>query len=182
MKERDARVKTQRGFTLVELVMAMGVGALIAAAAGTSIYQVINVNSRSTARMTAIKQVENAVDSISRDAEMAQFAENAAPVSSHSIGTSPDLTVTWDHSTFGGTMGSATYAQNGNTLQRTFTPSGGSATTNTVAQHIDFGSGATTWSFSNSIQTGPLLSFKVTATVNGISESRSFQIVPRSTR
>jgi prepilin-type N-terminal cleavage/methylation domain-containing protein len=61
----------QRGFTLVELVMAMSVTALIMLAATLVLYQVITNNYRTAARMTAVKQVENVVHFMVRDVQMA---------------------------------------------------------------------------------------------------------------
>ena len=64
--------RLQRGFTLIEIVMALGVSALIASAATATIYQVFMNNTKDTTRMTAVKQVENALHFIVRDVQMAQ--------------------------------------------------------------------------------------------------------------
>lgn len=62
----------QKGFTLVELVMAMAVTAIIAGAVTTVIYQVFNMNARSSNHMVAVRQVQNAGYWVSHDAQMAQ--------------------------------------------------------------------------------------------------------------
>jgi prepilin-type N-terminal cleavage/methylation domain-containing protein len=62
----------QKGFTLVELIMAMAVTAIIASAVTTVIYQVFNMNARSSNHMVAVRQVQNAGYWVSHDAQMAQ--------------------------------------------------------------------------------------------------------------
>jgi prepilin-type N-terminal cleavage/methylation domain-containing protein len=62
----------QFGFTLIELVVAMAVGSLIATAASATIYQVLTNNSRNSAHLIAVTQAENAIHFLLRDAQMAQ--------------------------------------------------------------------------------------------------------------
>jgi prepilin-type N-terminal cleavage/methylation domain-containing protein len=77
-----------RGFTLVELVVALAVGSIIALAVITSITQVLNGSARSSNHMSAIRQVQNAGYWVSRDAAMAH-STNVTTVS-------PDFLVfTW---------------------------------------------------------------------------------------
>ncbi len=66
-------VATQGGATLVEIVMAMGVTALIMAAITMSVGQVFRVNRLSSDSMVAIRQAQNAGYWVSRDSEMAQI-------------------------------------------------------------------------------------------------------------
>jgi len=67
--------KGQRGFTLVGWLMAIVVTGIISGGITMTIFQVFDQNARSTAHMTAVKQVEHAVHWISRDAQMAQTVE-----------------------------------------------------------------------------------------------------------
>jgi prepilin-type N-terminal cleavage/methylation domain-containing protein len=60
------------GFTLIELVVAMAITGILGAGVLTSLYQIRNVNDTDNARMSAVKQVENAVFYINRDAQSAQ--------------------------------------------------------------------------------------------------------------
>jgi prepilin-type N-terminal cleavage/methylation domain-containing protein len=60
------------GFTLIELVMAMAIGAIISVAVVASIAQALNGSSRSSNHMVAVRQVQNAGYWVSRDAAMAQ--------------------------------------------------------------------------------------------------------------
>jgi prepilin-type N-terminal cleavage/methylation domain-containing protein len=61
----------QRGFTLIELVIALAVGAVVALAVVSSISQVFIGSARSSNHMTAVRQVQNAGYWVSRDAAMA---------------------------------------------------------------------------------------------------------------
>ena len=169
--------RNQRGFTLVELVMAIGVTGVFMAGIGAAVFQVFDVNTRSTTHMVAVKEVENAVHWITRDAERAQYSDNATYSISGSFEDS--LTLSWVND-FDSNSGNVTYRQNGDRLERTFSDNGGSVTTNLVAQHIV--SDNSSWSLSVSPY-GAVLSFKITAVVNSAkpaSETRSFDVVARS--
>jgi len=62
----------QQGFTMVELLAAIVITAIIGAAAAVGINQVVRINATSSNHETAIAQVENAVHNISRDTLQAQ--------------------------------------------------------------------------------------------------------------
>jgi prepilin-type N-terminal cleavage/methylation domain-containing protein len=59
------------GFTLIELVIAIAVGAVISLAVVTSLAQMLSGSARSSNHMTAVRQVQNAGYWVSRDAAMA---------------------------------------------------------------------------------------------------------------
>ncbi len=61
----------RRGFTLIELIIALGVVVLLLSGIGASIRQVFLGNGQSVSYMVAVKQVENALHQIDRDAQMA---------------------------------------------------------------------------------------------------------------
>jgi len=63
---------SQSGFTLIEIVVAMAIVAFISTGLVSAIAQLVNVNHLSNNRMTAIKQIENALHIISQDVQMAQ--------------------------------------------------------------------------------------------------------------
>jgi len=67
--------KNQRGVTLIELVIAIGITGSIMAGVSNGIFQLITINGDSNAHMTAVKQVENALHWIGRDAQMAQIVD-----------------------------------------------------------------------------------------------------------
>lgn len=64
--------RSERGFTLVEILVVMAIVALIGGAASMATSQVITGTKRSNDHMTAIRQVQNAGYWISRDTLMAQ--------------------------------------------------------------------------------------------------------------
>ena len=65
------RTDKQSGFTLIELVIAFGVSAIIIAAASFSIFHLMNMTTRNTNYMTAVRNAQNAGYWITRDTEMA---------------------------------------------------------------------------------------------------------------
>ena len=72
--------KNQRGFTLLELILAITIGSLIIAGITAAIFQVFIGNARTSSHMTAVRQVQNAGYWVSHDAQMAQsvvLAKNA---------------------------------------------------------------------------------------------------------
>ncbi len=71
----------ERGFTIIEVVVAAGIIALIAGAATMTTFQVVNDTERARDQMTVVRQVENAGYWISRDTQMSErvSAENLTP-------------------------------------------------------------------------------------------------------
>ena len=63
----------QKGFTLIELMIAITITALITGGAASAIFQVFNVNTLNSDHMKAIRQVQNAGFWISQDSQMAQI-------------------------------------------------------------------------------------------------------------
>jgi prepilin-type N-terminal cleavage/methylation domain-containing protein len=175
---RLARARGERGFTLIEVVVALGITGMILSAAGAGIFQVITINARSTSHMTAVKEVENAVHWLSLDGEMAQFSENATATSERRL--SDGLVLAWTNA-FDGMSGSVTYRQDGDRLVRDYTPNGGATLSTVIAEHVDFDVAQSSWSYSGGYD--PVLRFKVTAYVGGMRpsrETRSFEVIPRS--
>ena len=62
----------EKGFTLIELVVAITIMAIVSGAAAMAIFQVCHGTERNNNHMTAVRQVHNAGYWISRDALMAQ--------------------------------------------------------------------------------------------------------------
>ena len=82
--------KNQRGLTLIGTIMAIAIAGIIGTGVTITISQMFDHSARTSARMTAIKQLENASYYINRDGQMAQTVEIAYP--------DPDgfpLTLTW---------------------------------------------------------------------------------------
>ncbi|MFC1862104.1 type II secretion system protein J [Chloroflexota bacterium] len=61
----------ERGYTYIELLIAITIMALASTAAGAAIFQVLRNTERNNDHMTAVRQVQNAGYWISRDAQMA---------------------------------------------------------------------------------------------------------------
>ena len=71
----------EKGFTLIELIIATTIIVLVAGAAGMAIFQVLPGTERNNNYMTAVRQVQNAGYWISRDTQMAEsvITENLTP-------------------------------------------------------------------------------------------------------
>jgi prepilin-type N-terminal cleavage/methylation domain-containing protein len=68
-----SRIKQfQRGFTLIEILAALAITAVISTILMVAITQVVQISSSTANRQIAIKQVENGVHYISRNSQMAQ--------------------------------------------------------------------------------------------------------------
>jgi len=166
----------QKGFTLVELIVAIAITALIVGVIVASIFQLFNINARSNSHMLAVRQVQNAGYWISHDVQMAQSVVTAVD---------PDgfLDVTWwswGTTDLGDTtLHEVTYTLLGNgELKRSYSVNGGGSSEILVAQYIE------------SIEVAPIpfttgdkLVLTVTAGVGTWpkveSETRVYEIIPR---
>jgi type II secretory pathway pseudopilin PulG len=176
--------KNQFGFTLLEMLIGLAVTILIGSGLTAAVSQMINVNALSTNRMTAIKQLENALHIISRDAQMAQMV---------TIDGSAFLELTWyerddarqDYSK----RHEVTYTVlPDGTMQKvdSITPEGqGTQTTvSNIAQDISSDSALTNCSFTSGVPpSAGTLTIKLTAVTGGYksaTETRTVQIALRS--
>ena len=185
--------RNQKGFTLVEMLVAIAITAIIGLAATTATYQVVRINSSSTNRQIAITQVENTVNDMSRNTQQAQntipkdITGIALPVDAISkeitfnLIAGDKLTLKWV--AWNNSKNEVTYNWLNGALQKTITIitfTNGVPTTNTstvlVANNISDASG--TWNTDKKV-----LSIHIQATVGtGTSlthEARTFQIIPR---
>lgn len=169
----------QRGFTLIEVIVAIAITSIIAGSITATITQVYDSNARSATHMTAIKQVENAIHYISRDAQMAQIVERAEA-------EYPDgfpVTMTWvewesnnEHQ--------VVYSLVDNKLQRDhYTNRDTNADpdlTITVARYIKIGE---EWTCCDWDDVAGKFTFKLTAEVGqgskAAAETREYEVIPR---
>jgi prepilin-type N-terminal cleavage/methylation domain-containing protein len=163
--------QNQRGFTLVELLVVIAITGFIVGPVTAAITQFSDINARSTAHMTAIKEVENGVHWIASDAQMAQTVggELTAP---------GGLTLTWSND-WASTTDSVNYAIQSGKLWRSYSPNGGQPSSVVVVQYI---SSDPLMTYSQQPSAG-VLNFKITVNVEGrrpASETRSFTIRLRS--
>jgi len=116
--------KNERGFTLVELIIAIAITAIITTGVTMTIFQVFTGNARSSNHMIAVRQVQNAGYWVSHDAQMAQLVVTTGVSGFPLILTWTD----WD-----GTEHQVTYdIVNGDELKRSE-----GATETIVAKYID---------------------------------------------
>jgi prepilin-type N-terminal cleavage/methylation domain-containing protein len=62
----------QKGFTLIELALAMAIGGIIAAAITMTMFQIVDSSGRTSNHMTAIRQAQSAGYWVTKDVHMAQ--------------------------------------------------------------------------------------------------------------
>jgi len=186
MKMRRTRTinRNQRGFTLVELLIAIAISVVIGSAVGGAAYQVFNINAASTNHQIVINQVQNAVNSLSRDAEQAQYI---VPKNSSDIplplGTefklvenADQLTLNWTD--WDNTRTEIIYTVVNGILQRTLKVNGGQTSQTNVANNISVASGS--WNLSTKVLDVTIES-RITAP-KPAAETRTFQIMPRSAK
>ena len=164
----------QGGITLIELIIAITIAALITGGITFAIMQILTINTRASNHMVAVRQVQQAGKEVSKDALQSQpNAINASP----SGGNFLILGWTdWD-----GQENVVVYALNSTpsspalrSLERTHTINGTAQATAplVVAEYIDPTQTSCNW-------TGSVLIFTVTATVGTQSETRIYEIEPR---
>ena len=168
--------KDRRGFTLVELLIVIAIAALVGVGVVALVFQVFGANAGSTNRMTAVKEVENAVHWITRDAQAAQVDYVAdQPESPFPV------TLTWTNSHDSpATENRVVYSVTAGELRRAYSQDGVLQDTAVVARHMEPGQAETNWTYSLSEHA---LTFQVTSTVAGLrtaSETRSFQVGVRA--
>ncbi len=157
----------QQGFTLIEIVIVLGVALVLAGATVMSINQVISVNSTSSSHMTAVKEVENAVYYLTRDVQMAQQV-NASSSSGF------PLTLNWVE--WSGNSDTVTYSINSGRMERSLSVNGSTPTVMVIIAHVDT-------SRTNCNPGDKTLAVRITSKVTGLrpeSETRSFTIVRRT--
>jgi prepilin-type N-terminal cleavage/methylation domain-containing protein len=190
---------SQKGFTLIELLIVVAITGVLGTVLASALSQIILINASSTNHMQAIKQVENALHYINRDAQAAQSVsiyqrevngqytlKTGDPISF--ILTTPDdstisdnLTLTWTD--WSNDTNKVEYWITDKTLYKKFTYNAGkssqSITQNSVAQYIISASG----NWQTTLTTSKILSLNITAALPGFEasgETRTLRVIPRS--
>lgn len=77
--------KSQKGFTLLEILVVLAVGGILLASVVTAIFQTVRVTAQSTTQIAALEDIKNAAYHLSKDVRMAattDLEDGADPVSS----------------------------------------------------------------------------------------------------
>ncbi len=163
----------EKGYSLIELLIAITIMALASGAAGAAIFQILRNTEHNNDYLTVVRQVENAGYWMSRDAQMARVVtatDNLTPPAF--------LSLSWSGWADNGTIiyYSANYTfvdlTNGvGKLMRTYT-SGGTSKQTLIAQYIATNT-------SNTSFESPVLTVNLTAVFEGIQETREYKIKRR---
>jgi len=172
--------RNQRGFTLIELAIAMAISSAIGGGVLLSIYQVSSYQAMDRARMTCVKQVENAIHYIVRDVQMAQTAIDYDDPATADVTEFFVLSWTeWNKDDDSNIEHEVIYSIDNNELKRSHYQDPPGATSElTVARYIDSDSDNTNCGYA-----GGVLSLELTAAITGfpkeISETREVEITMR---
>jgi len=170
----------EKGYTLIELIIATTIMVIATGAAGAAIFQVLRNTERNNNHITAVRQVENAGYSISRDAQMALSVTATGNL------TLPDfLSLSWSEWDDDGNTSyhSANYTFEDLTdgigkLKRTYGSSAGSSAQTLVAQYIYYDPDDVD-ATSNTSYESPVLTVKLTSVFEEFVESREYKIKRR---
>jgi len=166
--------ETQKGFTVIEVITALAITGMIGAGATMATVQTLNEGARNNDYTTASRQAQNAIQWISRDAQMAQIVElNGASGFPVTL-----LWTEWDNSSH-----NATYSITDHNLRRSYSIDSGEPVETMVAQYISSASENTSFEVEVTTENVTMATVKVTATVGAgpqaVSITREREIIPR---
>ena len=162
-------LKNQRGFTLIEVIVALAITSLISTGAAMATMQIVDQGARNTNYTTASRHTMNAIHWISRDAQMAQTVETNGS-------TGFPLVLGWTE--WDNTSHEVTYTTSGDEMMRSYSIDGGTPSETLIAQYLNLTSANTTCATDNGT-----LSLTITATVGtgpgSTSVTKVREITPR---
>lgn len=175
--------RNQKGFTLIEMIIAIAISSAIGGGILLSIYQTSSYQAMDKARMNCVKNLENAIHYVIQDAQMAQMVTLAGDDDNF------PLTLSWTEWDVASPEYEhiVTYKKpdsGASELERQHMAydSSGAETRNDVnvlARYIEWDSTKTNCGY-----IGGVLSLELTATITGfpkeISETRDMEIIPRT--
>jgi prepilin-type N-terminal cleavage/methylation domain-containing protein len=166
----------QKGFTLLELIIAIAIAGLITAGITVAIMQILTINTRASNHMIAVRQVQQAGKEVSKDTLQAQ------PSKIDDDPAEAFLVLNWTDSQGGNntviyTLQTMPSSPALSMLARSHTINGTDEVTAraVVAEYIDPDKTSCVWA-------DGVLTFNVTATVGSESETRIYEIEPRPTQ
>ena len=167
--------RSQKGFTLIELIIALAIAGVIGVAATMTAHNMITIPSMSNDSNTAINQVRNAVNWINRDVQGADpNTVNDAPGAPGFFSVSLQK---WDSGTW--STHNITYSLEdmaGTSLKELWRDYDSGTTRNLIAQFIEPEAvGVTECSWNSTLK------ITITATVENKTETRTIQVKPRPT-
>ena len=171
--------RSEKGYTLIELIVAVAIIVLVSGAATVTIFQVLKGTEANNSHMNAVRQVQNAGYWIIRDAGMAQSIDTENL-------TSPDFLVfnwtEWDDENEE-IYHSATYSFEDLTdgigkLKRSHWSSAGTNEQTLVAQHIYY-TPADPDNTSKADYQAPVLTLQIASLVDEVREIREYRIKHR---
>ncbi|MFC2011440.1 type II secretion system protein J [Chloroflexota bacterium] len=170
----------EKGYTLLELMIAITITVIVTGSAGSAIFQVLKNTERNNDHITVVRQVENAGYWISRDAQMAlsvTTTDNLTPPDFLSLSWSEwdvdgDPTYHWVNYTF------QDLTDGIGKLSRTYGSSAGASEETLVAQYIYYDPDDVEVTSNTSYQ-NPVLTVKLTAVFEDIVETREYRIKRR---
>jgi len=143
--------ESQRGFTLMEIMVAISLVALIAVSVSSATFQILRQSIKNRDYTSASQSTMNAVHWMSRDAEMAQTIQTGV---NHGF----PLTLRWID--WGSSVYQSVYSIENGVLKREYSHTGDGSVQTVLANYVDTVSGNTTIVYNNKI-----LTVKITASI-----------------
>ena len=168
----------QRGFSLIELVIVIGITGVVVGGLTMTIMQVLNMDARTRNDMIAVYQVRQAGKLVSEDVLEAQYVNASGTSGFPLILNWTEGTTNYTHKviyTLDGPIGGPCILWRNYYFNFDSNPMVNSTTK--VAEHID--PDGTDCAPLGLLPSGNILYFTVTANVSGRSETRVYQVSPR---